>query len=97
MGIDWCSAWVWVGLVGVFGMSKWVVDLKKNKDGTIGELSVIREDFEHGFLSYGWDGDDKKIVAGSGGPCGYKYDDRLSALLVKAANEYCELLNEAEK
>jgi hypothetical protein len=72
---------------------KWVVDLKAHADGTISELSVIREDFAHGFKSYGWEGADKVIIAGSGGPCSYEYSKELSALLLTVAYTHCDQLN----
>jgi hypothetical protein len=56
-----------------------------------GEISVVREDFKHGFRSYGWEGPAKFIVK--------QWDQQIAEegdwdILIKAAHSFADQLNE---
>lgn len=55
-----------------------------------GEISVVREDFKHGFRSYGWEGPAKFIVK--------QWDQQIAKgdwdILIKAAHGFANQLNE---
>jgi hypothetical protein len=69
--------------VNVFGCS-----------GTYYEISVLREEFKHGQISYGWNGPEKIIISSSGGPCGYVVPPFVFDRLVKVAVDFCAELNQ---
>lgn len=70
----------------------WEVDIKRYR-GEVGEVSVLKSSFTHGKKSYGWFGENKIVIAGSGGPCNYSYPEPLGEMLIEVANRYCEMLN----
>lgn len=79
-------------------MSKapWTVDVKGTAERSC-EISVIREDFEHGFRSYGWFDPDRKIpVLSDGGPLSLSFPEAIFQAALQAALEYAEQLNSAE-
>lgn len=76
-------------------MTKWIVDIKGRAKATF-EISVLREDFTHGQLSYGWFGPNKLLVSSSGGPCGYTLHPVIWNKMVKLAHEAADELNSAE-
>ena len=41
----------------------------KGRPGEVFEISVLKSHNAHGKRSYGWFGDTKVYIAGSGGPC----------------------------
>lgn len=60
------------------------------------EISVVREDNEHGQKSWGWFGDSKLLVSHNGGPCqwpicGFVWDEQI-----RLADELCRRLNANE-
>jgi hypothetical protein len=72
---------------------KWLVDIKGGPN-RCAEISVIREDFEHGFKSYGWFGPDKKLISASNHS--FYIEQPAWDKLVAVAHEVVEELNRAE-
>jgi|694.fasta_scaffold61293_14 hypothetical protein len=81
--------------------AKWVVDVKGSvppnqgvKDSPIDmEISVLRDDFEHGKRSWGWSCEDKLIISCEGGPCNIMVKQIILDKLVKVAQEVADELN----
>lgn len=70
----------------------WIVDVKGEAMGSF-EISVIRTSFTHGFMSYGWFGENKRYISGSGGPCHDKVSRSVFKALLKVAQDEAERLN----
>ncbi len=77
-------------------MAKWVVDIKGEAGAPSFEITVLRDDYAHGKLSYGWMNKDKLLISSSGGPC----RDHLTPLvwdkIVAVAHEVADALNRSE-
>ncbi len=78
--------------------NKWKVQLRggfdeEDDEGSGYELSVIKKDNKHGQLSWGWGGEDKIILFGTGIGENQAEDSEF-ALLV--ANKLCDALNKIE-
>jgi len=72
--------------------SKWLVQVYGYRCSTFWEISVVREDNEHGRKSWGWF-DSRKFLVSQSGPCrtpltGYVWDEQL-----RVADELCKKLN----
>lgn len=74
-------------------MAKWVVDVKGKPDSDSFEITVLRDDNEHGKLSYGWIGEDKLLISQSGGPCRDRINTKIWNKLLKVAEEVADELN----
>jgi hypothetical protein len=74
---------------------KWIVDIKGANDDA-GEISIVRESNKHGIASYGWFGENKILVASSGGPCNEKYIPVIWNALILLANSTAISLNHSE-
>ena len=77
-------------------MHKWKVQIFGERCSKSWEISVIREDNEHGQRSWGWFDESKLLVSHNGGPCtwpicGYVFDEQ-----VRIANTLCKKLNDGE-
>lgn len=72
--------------------ARWIVDVKGEPNDTF-EISVLREDNAHGRRSYGWMGEDKLYVSGSGGPCRYTVCPAVFRCLVLTAQLLAGHLN----
>lgn len=75
---------------------KWLVQVFGEKGSDSWEISVVREDNEHGRRSWGWYDETKLRVSDNGGPyhwpiCGFVWDEQL-----KIAEELCRRLNAGE-
>jgi hypothetical protein len=74
---------------------KWVVDVKidDNGQGDVSyEFSIIREDNEHGFRSWGWDDGDEKIILFSDSYNAIEDREKGKAI----AELFCDLMNKEE-
>jgi len=70
----------------------WIVDVK-GRPGEIFEISVLKSNNAHGKRSYGWFGEDKVYIAGSGGPCHDKVLPITWPYLLEAAEATARFLN----
>lgn len=79
--------------------ARWVIDVKRSgRDPEDCEISILRDDFGHGKQSHGCESHDQKIiVAGSGGPCLYRYERSLQNRLIRIAAELAAEKNIAEE
>lgn len=77
-------------------MTKWVPNIKGYEGSNSFEISVLRDDNNHGKISYGWMGEDKLYINGSGGPCRDKLGPGLWPFMVELAHRYADHLNEKE-
>ncbi len=78
-------------------MNKWIVNVK-GRLGDNFEISVVREDNEHGILSYGWFDDNKLLISHNGGPCPWSVTSRIWNGLMELASVVASELNmEAKK
>lgn len=75
---------------------KWVVDIKGGAGKTHFEISVLRDDNEHGKLSYGWFDDTKLLITHNGGPCHWPIPQKVWDKQIALANEVANELNEEE-
>jgi hypothetical protein len=73
--------------------AKWIVNIK-GAPGRTSEISVIREDFPHGFISYGWFGPDKKLISAS--DHSFYIEQPAWDKLIAVAHEVAAELNSAE-
>lgn len=73
-------------------MKTWEVDIK-GKPYESFEITVLTSDNAHGKRSYGWCGDNKLYVSGSGGPCHDTVNPFVFKRLVKIAQELADELN----
>lgn len=76
--------------------AKWVVAIKGKAGERYFEISVLRDDNEHGKASYGWFDADKLLITHNGGPCHWPLMQKVWDKCVEAANEVALELNEAE-
>tara|TARA_R110002012_G_C11535252_1_gene600922 strand:+ start:757 stop:1023 length:267 start_codon:yes stop_codon:yes gene_type:complete len=72
---------------------KWKVQIKGEKYSTSWEISVVREDNEHGQRSWGWFDERKFLVSHNGGPCNWPICEHIWIANVNAANELADILN----
>lgn len=77
-------------------MAKWVVDVKGSAWAKSFEITVLRDDNEHGKRSYGWIDDDKLLITHNGGPCQWPLTQIVWDKAVKLAHEVADELNAAE-
>lgn len=78
-------------------MSKWIAQVFGDPSSESFEISVVREDNEHGRKSWGWFDERKLLISSSGGPCRTKLAPGLAALMVELAEKYAAMLNGAPK
>jgi len=77
-------------------MSKWIPHVK-GSPGESYEISVVREDNTHGFKSYGWHDQSKKLhISDSSGASAIRISERIWTKLVVVAAEVAAELNEEE-
>ena len=76
--------------------NRWVVDIKGGPDCRSFEISVLRENNEHGRRSYGWFDEDKLLISSSGGPCHDNLVPLVWRKMVALAHEVADELNAAE-
>ena len=74
-------------------MNKWIVNVKGGPTKASFEISVVREDNEHGITSYGWFDDDKLLISHSGGPCPWGVTSRIWNGLMELASVMASELN----
>ena len=84
------------GLNDGLGGPRWKVQVFGKRCSESWEISVIREDNEHGQKSWGWIDDRKLLVSHNGCPCrwpicGYVWDQQVAI-----AEELCRRLNAGE-
>lgn len=75
-------------------MAKWLVQVKGDPNGARWEISVVREDNDHGRASWGWFDQNKLLVSHNGGPCDWPLAPGLGALMVEVAERLAAHLNE---
>lgn len=75
---------------------KWKVQVKGVKCGKSWEISVVREDNEHGIKSWGWIDNRKLLVSHNGGPCDWPIIEFVWDEQIRIANELCDKLNSGE-
>jgi hypothetical protein len=75
---------------------KWIVVVKGNRERGGFEISIVRENNEHGRKSYGWFGADKLLVTHSGAGCVHM-TRQIWDWQVAIANEVAEKLNATEE
>ena len=75
---------------------KWIVNLHGNHSEKSFEISVVREDFEHGIRSYGWFDENKLLITHNGGPCGWPLIPMVWEHQVKLAKTIAKTFNETE-
>lgn len=71
----------------------WIIDVKGKPNASF-EITVLRQSNKHGQVSYGWCGENKLYVAGSGGPCDYKVCEPVFNALIQVAKCLAKFLNE---
>lgn len=74
----------------------WKLQIKGKRCSSSWEISVVREDNEHGQTSWGWFGAGKLLISHNGGPCswpvvGYVFDQQI-----KIAEEVVRRLNSGQ-
>ncbi len=74
-------------------MNKWIVNVKGGAGKGSFEISVVREDNEHGIASYGWFDDNKLLIGSSGGPCCDTVTPRIWIGLMALASVVASELN----
>jgi len=74
---------------------KWVVDVKGHAGDKSFEISVLRDDNEHGKRSYGWFDDNKILITHSGGPCHWPLTPMVWEKALILAQEVADELNQA--
>jgi hypothetical protein len=55
----------------VTATGKWIVHSKGGPNLPHFEICVLREDYKFGQDSYGWFGDNKRLITHNGGPCNW--------------------------
>jgi len=76
--------------------AKWVVNVKGNWGNKSFEISVVRDDNEHGKLSYGWFDQHKLLITHSGGSCDWPLIKTVWDKQIALANSVADELNAAE-
>jgi len=74
----------------------WIINIKGEPNSNAWEISVIKEDDDHGLKSYGWFGENKRYISSSGGPCNYIVDEFTWNELIKIAKKVAKHLNERD-
>ena len=77
--------------------AKWIVNIKGDVNSTSWEISVVREDNDHGKNSYGWFDENKLLVSHSGGPCRWALAPGLGEKMINLAVDLARDLNSREK
>ncbi len=75
-------------------MNKWIVNVKGGPGKPSFEISVVREDNEHGIASYGWFDDNKLLICHNGGPCPWGVTSRIWNGLMALASVVASELND---
>jgi len=76
--------------------SKWIVHIKDERSNDCFEITVLREDNEHGIESYGWIDEDKLLISSSGGASEDLVTEKVWDKLVRVACEVARELNQEE-
>jgi len=76
--------------------AKWVVDVKGRAGSGPFEITVLRDNNEHGKRSYGWIGEDKLLITHNGGPCSWTLTPLVWDKVIKLAHEVADELNAEE-
>ena len=73
----------------------WEVHTKGGPNQSGFEISVIRSDYKHGHISYGWFDENKLLISHNGGPCPWPVTDFVwHKLMIVAEDTANELNNE---
>jgi hypothetical protein len=75
---------------------KWIVQVKGERCSDSFEISVVREDNEHGRKSYGCFDGDKLLITHNGGPCKWPLLSLVWDKQVSLAKEVAKELNGLE-
>lgn len=69
--------------------AKWIVSTHGNWGQSSYEVAIVREDFEHGIISYGWPTPDRKVILtiSNGGPLEKLFWDAINEMAVFLATE----------
>ena len=76
--------------------AKWIVHIKDERSNDCFEITVLREDNEHGIESYGWIDEDKLLISSSGGASEDLVTEKVWEKLVRVACEVARELNQEE-
>lgn len=68
---------------------KWEAGIVGNPEGGVCEIAIIRDDFEHGFKSFGWAGEKKIIIASLN-----KMPNSIALDILKVAQKWALWLSE---
>lgn len=78
-------------------MSKWVVSCKGSIERKSYELSIVREDNQHGLISWGWlDTTSKLLISHEGGHGVWPMRPEIWERLKGLAQEICDDMNKAD-
>ena len=77
-------------------MKKWIVHTKGIANNDTFEISVLRQDNEHGIASYGWFDENKLLISHNGGPCHWPIIPLVWDKLIRIAIEVADELNATE-
>lgn len=81
---------------GFVGQGRWIVDTKGGPGQSSFEISVLRDDNQHGKRSYGWfDDNHKRLISHNGGPCTWPVSQFVWDRLVQLAHDYAAELNQS--
>lgn len=75
---------------------RWKVQVFGKRCSKSWEISVVREDNEHGKTSWGGFNDRKHLVSHNGGPCHWAICDFVWDEQMRIAEELCRRLNNNE-
>ena len=76
---------------------RWAVNVFGEAGRESFEIAVVRDDNEHGKLSYGWFSENKLLITHNGGPCRWPLTQRIWDKQMSLAEEVALELNNEEK
>lgn len=74
-------------------MNNWIAQVKGDPNGSTWEISVVRENNEHGRVSWGWFDENKLLISHNGGPCQWPLIKGLGPLMVRLAYYVADYMN----
>ena len=77
--------------------SDWIAQVKGEKCSEKFEISVVRESYELGKMSWGWFGNDKLLISHNGGPCQWPLTEKVWNKIVQLAEDVAGELNSEER
>ena len=74
----------------------WEVQIFGKPCGESWEITVIRQNNQHGHKSWGWIDENKLLISHNGGPCHWPLIRPVWDRMIQVAHEVCQELNAAE-